>query len=310
MTKQFLSLLLSLFLLVACAGEQEAVGVVPVETATATVFSTSVSTPVSTSIPTNTATVPPSPIPTETATRIATLAATVTATATSSPTLIPLPTASPLPTETPPPTATPYPTAVPQPATIPLSDIAAHMGEEVTVIGRVTAVSSFAGGYTFRLNDENGRLTLLMWNNVYDDCWDAPQLNIGATVQATGEIGEYEGEMQIAPNFGGDVKVTIAGAASALAYPIGELGNHIDERVTVTGSVVRVEGAGSGTKIFIADDTGEVLIFIWQNTLDRVPHNTALGGAGTRVRVTGVVQLYRSNREIVPVLPYDVVVLE
>lgn len=184
------------------------------------------------------------------------------------------------------------------------------MGEEVTVVGQITAVSSFSGGYTFRLNDGIGSIALLMWNNVYDDCWDAPQLNIGATVQATGEISEYEGTLQIAPNFGGDVKVRVAGAASAPPYPIGELGSYIDTRVTVTGAVVRVEGAGSGTKIFIADETGEVLIFIWGNTLDRVPQNTALGVTGTQVRVTGVVQLYRSNREIVPVLPYDVVVLE
>jgi len=306
MMKQFLSLLLGLFLLVACADGQAAVSEVSVETATPTLPSTAVSTPLNTSTPTSTATASATstPSPTETTPPTATTLPTSTAT--------PLPTSSPTPspTATQLPTSTPTQTAVSQPTTIPLSDIAAHMGQEVTVSGQVTAVSSFAGGYKFRLSDGNGRLTLLLWQNVYDDCWDAPQLNIGATVQATGEIGEYEGELQIVPNFGGDVNVLTAGAASAPHYPIGELGNHIDERVTVTGSVVRVEGAGSGTKIFIADDSGEVLIFIWQNVLDGVPQNTALGVAGTRVRVTGIVQLYRSNREIVPVLPYDVEVLE
>jgi len=296
MTKQFLSLLLGLLLLAACTDGQEATTVIPVETATSPPPSTA----------TNTATATPSPIPV-TSTPAPTDTATSTPMATVAASATPSPTQTPSPTDTPPPTATPYPTAVFQPATIPLSDIAAHMGEEVTVVGQITAVSSFSGGYKFKLSDG---VTLLLWNNVYDDCWDAPQLNIGATVQATGEVGEYEGDLQIVPNFGGDVKVTTAGAAAAPSYPIGELGDHIDERVMVTGSVVRVEGAGSGTKIFIADDTGEVLIFIWQNTLDRVPNNIALGMAGTRVRVTGVVQLYRSNREIIPVLPYDVVVLE
>ncbi len=298
---RFLFLALTFLLLAACTGGEEAVSVTVMETEATTSLSTSVPTSLSTvtNTATNTATVTPSPIP-------ATNTPIPTATATPAPTMLPTFTTTPSPTATPLPTATMYPTAVPQPATIPLNEIFAHMGEEVTVVGQVTAVSSFSGGYKFKLSDG---VTLLLWNNVYDDCWDAPQLNIGATVQATGEVGEYEGDLQIVPNFGGDVKVTTAGAASAPHYPIGELGNHINERVIVTGSVVRVEGAGSGTKIFIADDTGEVLIFIWQNTLDRVPNNTALGVAGTRVRVTGVVQLYRSNREIIPVLPYDVEVL-
>jgi hypothetical protein len=44
--------------------------------------------------------------------------------------------------------------------------------------------------------------------------------------------------------------------------------------------------------------------------LDRVVDNAGLGTEGSRVRVTGTVQVYRSNLEIVPALPPDVVVLE
>lgn len=297
----FFIFLSSLFLLVACGSEPEieVVGEMVAETAASTPVNTAVATNTATATTESTATITstPSPIP-------ATSTPIPTKTATPSPTTTPSPTVTALPS------ATPQPIATAQPATTPLNDIASRMGEEVTVLGQITAVSSFSGGYTFTLNDGNGTIALLMWNNVYDDCWDAPELNIGATVKATGEIGEYEGNLQLTPNFGGDVKVTSAGSATAPHSPIGELGGHIDERVTVTGAVLRVEGAGSGTKIFIADDTGEILIFIWGNTLDRVPQNTALGVAGTQVRVTGVVEIYRSNREIVPVLPYDVVVLE
>ncbi len=53
----------------------------------------------------------------------------------------------------------------------------------------------------------------------------------------------------------------------------------------------------------------EVLVFIYQNILDRIPNNTALGTPGSRVRVVGVVELYKGDLEVVPVLPYDVVVL-
>ncbi|MEA3396033.1 MAG: hypothetical protein U9R05_01045, partial [Chloroflexota bacterium] len=62
--------------------------------------------------------------------------------------------------------------------------------------------------------------------------------------------------------------------------------------------------------IWVADKTGQALVFLWDTVLERVPQaNPALGTPGTRVRVTGVVQEYRGALEVVPTLPYDVEVL-
>ncbi|MCP4361935.1 MAG: hypothetical protein GY796_28315, partial [Chloroflexi bacterium] len=282
----------------------------------------------STAVPPSPLPITNTPLPTETPIPTATLLPTATHHPTATPTQPPTATLSPTPlltatpilspTATPPPEDTPLPTAPPSPTqtdipsttNIPLNEIAAHMGEEIAIFGRVTAASSFSSGFKFTVDDGNGRVTLLMWSDVYDNCWDAPQLNVGATVQVTGEIGEYEGELQIAPDFGGDVKVITPGVASAPQRNIGDLGAHIDEQVTITGSIIRVEGTSAGAKLFIGDETGEVLIFVWQNILDRVPDNTSLGIPGTKVRVTGRVQIYRSNQEIIPVLPYDIEVLQ
>lgn len=175
--------------------------------------------------------------------------------------------------------------------------------------GVVISADSFSHGFKFVLDDGTGQVTLLMWHNVYDESWAAPELNLGATVRATGEIGEFEGELQIVPDFGGDVRVTAVAPSTAPTANIGDLGNHMGQRVTITGQISRIEGTNSGAKLFVTDDTGEILIFVWHNILDRVQNNTALGTPGTRVRVTGVVQEFRSNREIVPTLPYDIVVL-
>jgi DNA/RNA endonuclease YhcR with UshA esterase domain len=169
--------------------------------------------------------------------------------------------------------------------------------------------ASFAQGFKFTLDDGSGQIVLLMWHNVYDDCWDAPQLNLGATVQVEGEVGQFEGQLQVEPNFGGDVKVTAPGGAFAPQVEIANVGAYLGQRVTLVGQVLRVEGLSSGVKIFVGDETGETLVFVWSNVLERVAHNQALGVAGTRVRVVGLVQEYRSNLEIVPVLPVDVVVL-
>ncbi|MEA3340588.1 MAG: hypothetical protein U9R15_11530, partial [Chloroflexota bacterium] len=104
----------------------------------------------------------------------------------------------------------------------------------------------------------------------------------------------------------------IAGAsASAARREIGSLsGSDEGQRVMIEGDIIRVEGRGSWVKVFVGDGSGEVMVFIYQNVLDRIPNNTALGTPGNRVRVVGVVELYKGNLEVLPTLPYDVVVLE
>jgi DNA/RNA endonuclease YhcR with UshA esterase domain len=193
-----------------------------------------------------------------------------------------------------------------------IGDIAAaRTGEEVTVEAEVVGVESFSAGFRFTLDDGTGQIALLMWHTVYDDCWDASQINLGARVRVIGEIGEYEGELQIEPSFGGDVQAVAGAAPWAAPRDIGTLsGSDAGQRVMIEGHVIRVEGSGGWAKIFIGDDTGEVLVFIWSNVLDRIPNNTKLGVEGTHVRVVGTLEVYDYNLEVVPALPYDVMVLE
>lgn len=177
--------------------------------------------------------------------------------------------------------------------------------------GTVVGTASLSAGFKFTLDDGTGQIVLLMWHNVYDDCWDAPEINLGAVVRASGEIGEYEGELQIEPDFGGDVKAVQGAIASAPLREIGSLsGGDAGQRVMIEGQVIRVEGLSSAVKVSVGDDTGEVVVYIWRTVLDRIEQNTGLGTPGSRVRVVGVVDVYRSNLEVVPTLPVDVTVLE
>jgi DNA/RNA endonuclease YhcR with UshA esterase domain len=286
----------------------------------------------------------PTPLPTTQAVVAATELPTQTETAVSTPTKKPTNTPQP-PTNTPSPTSTttPSPTPTTNPTetstatalpaateiieetavsttpaldttsddatTITLADLPAHSGAEVTVSGQVVAAASFSQGFKLTLDDGTGRAELLLWHNVYDEAWDAPQLNIGATVQATGTAGQYDGTWQVEPDFGGDVDVITPGGSFAPARPIGELASHVGELAQISGTILRLEGAGSGVKIFVGDDTGEVVVFVWRTVLDRIPNNVALGEEGTRVKINGRVENYRSNLELVPSLPYDVEVL-
>ena len=303
---KYLSLLLIIVLMSAC-GTSEAVSEPTQVAVVVAVMDTAVPTSTPLSIVTDT----PSPSSTHTAQPTATATAIATATETALPTQTTTPAATPTAIQSPIPTNTPRPPATNTPAitSLTIGALPEKVGEEVTISGTVISTASFAGGFKFILGDVTGQVTLLMWHNVYDECWAAPELNRGALVQVTGEVGVFEGELQVVPDFGGDVKVTAVGSPFAPERNIGDLGSYMGELVQITGQINRVEGISSGAKLFVTDDTGEILIFVWSNTLDRIPNNVSLGIPGTRVRVVGVVQEFRSNREIVPMLPYDVEVL-
>jgi DNA/RNA endonuclease YhcR with UshA esterase domain len=263
--------------------------------------------PENTPLPTATIRLPPSLTPTPAATDTA--VATDTATPNPTPTSTATPTLTPSLTATPTETPTDEPTATPTIAIIAIGNLQAGSEERFTVSGRVTATASFSRGYKFTLDDGTGQVVLLMWHNVYDDSWDAPKLNLGATVRATGKVGRFEGELQIEPAWGSQVRVTGAAAAPPPPRAIGALGSHIGERVTITGQINRIDPGSQGTTFYVGDGVDEIAVFIWQTNLDRIPNRQALQVSGTRVQVTGPVSVFRNNRQIVPVLPYDVQVL-
>ncbi|HNT78753.1 MAG TPA: OB-fold nucleic acid binding domain-containing protein [Anaerolineae bacterium] len=235
--------------------------------------------------------------------------------ATSQPTATPSPTPPPTATFTPAPTATatatPTDTPTPTPEFIQtqISTLNEHLGEEVTVVGKVITTTSFSQGFKFTLDDGSGLVTLLLWHNVYDDCYAAPQLNVGAEVRATGEVGEYQGELQVAPAFGSQVKVLQAGEDFAAEVAFEALGDYVGQPVKVTGEISNISQADKSITLFISAETETAKIFIWRTTLDRIPDADALETVGTRVEVVGIVQEYRGSLEIVPTLPYDVRVL-
>ncbi len=226
-----------------------------------------------------------------------------------------------------PPTATatpqPSPTATPEPSPIPTVEATEEpvaitpigqlhsglSGQEVTVEGQVIGTASFAAGFKFVLDDGSGRIVLLMWHDVYDDCWDAAGLNIGAQVRVSGEIGDYQGELQIEPSWGGGVQVQQAASPWANPRQISTL-SPADEnqRVMIEGTVTRLEDSANWAKVFVNDGSGEMMVFLYRNIFDRVSNRSALSTPGTPVRVVGTVTIYQGALEIKPALPVDVVV--
>jgi DNA/RNA endonuclease YhcR with UshA esterase domain len=244
--------------------------------------------------PPATPTVAPSPTP-------------IPPTPTLTPTPRPSPTALPSPTPEPSPTpAPPTPTPIP---TVPIGGLAEQTGQEVTVEGRVVAVASFSKGFKFTLDDGTGQVVLLMWLNVYDDCRDARKINLGARVRATGTVQTYEGQLQIAPQWGRQVKALQAAAPSAPTRQIASItAADQGQRVMIEGTVARIEKGESNVRLFVNDGSGEMLVLLWPNIYDRIPNRERLDTPGTPVQVVGEVKIYKGTLEVIPVLPYDVVV--
>ncbi len=231
-----------------------------------------------------------------------------------SPTSMPTPEPSPVPTRTALVTEEVSPT--PMVSLSPIGTIGQdRLGQEVTVEGTIVDAVSFSHGFKLTLDDDHAQIVLLMWHDVYDDCWDRAQIRLGATVRATGDVSQYEGQLQVEPRFGGDVRVI---RASELQAPLREIGSIAaddeGQRLMIEGQVVRTEGLPSAVKVFLRDDgceaPGEIPVLVWRNVLERVVDKVGLGTPGSRVRVVGTVQIYRSNLEIMPALPTDVTVLE
>jgi RecJ-like exonuclease len=185
------------------------------------------------------------------------------------------------------------------------------VGETVTARGRVVSTASFSKGFKFTLDDGTGQVTLLLWHDVYDACAAAPGLNVGAQVRIVGEVGTYDGEVQLEPQSGDAVDVVTAGGGGGTSLEVAALGEALGQRATIEGELVTAQDAGAGTKLFVSDGTAQVLVFVWDTVLTRIPGaDPALGTPGTRLRVTGQVQDYEGTLELVPILPYDVEILQ
>lgn len=185
-----------------------------------------------------------------------------------------------------------------------------QVGQAVTVEGIVVDVASFSSGFKFTLDDGSGQVALLLWLSTYDELADPSGLNLGAQVQASGEVDEYAGELQVVPASGAAVTVLTPGRADTALQDIGALtAGDADQLVTVEGLVTRAESFAGGYRVWIDDGSGAVMILLWDNVYQRVAGREGLI-AGAQVHVTGLVEEYEGALEIVPQLPVDLIVGE
>lgn len=222
-----------------------------------------------------------------------------------------LPTRTPAPVEM---TIEPLPTKVPivvtpTPSFSSLSSLVDMAdGTKVTIMGDVVHTESFSKGFKLTLADETGRVVLLLWQDTYDAFVQRPLLNIGSSVRVEGRVSRFESVLQVTPWNADSIQLRKEAYPWAQPASISQLASKLNQRVMIDGHVVRATRNQYGTKIVMKDEAAEVEVFVWQNIFDRMPNQAALQLSGTAIRVIGRVDEYRGNYQLLPALPYDIVV--
>jgi DNA/RNA endonuclease YhcR with UshA esterase domain len=185
-----------------------------------------------------------------------------------------------------------------------IADLSRHgIGCWFTVRGAVTMVDRFSSGVKLRLDDGTGTITVLLWQELYnalvEDLDDALSPRVGAEMRVQGSLREYGGELEVIPDVPTDVEV-LAAPAGPRSTSIGALTTEeVGHWVTLRGTLGDLEPFSAGVKALLSDDSGVIVLLLWQEIYDALPAADKLG-PGVHVEVTGEIERYRGDLEIVP----------
>jgi DNA/RNA endonuclease YhcR with UshA esterase domain len=192
--------------------------------------------------------------------------------------------------------------AVP-PAEVSIGELTtADVDRWVTLRGMLGQPEIFSKGVKFPLNDGSGAITLLFWQNVYER---APEgLKEGVQLVVTGQVAEYQGELELTNLNAGKMLVVGVGEAQqvggGMTQAIGDvtLADLRQTRVLV-GTLGEMETFSAGVKFPLYDDTGAITLLLWQNIYAAIPNADQLT-SGARVEVVGLIDEYQGDLEIIP----------
>jgi DNA/RNA endonuclease YhcR with UshA esterase domain len=184
----------------------------------------------------------------------------------------------------------------------------ADVGRVVTLHGTLGPPDPFSAGVKFLFDDGTGRIILLLWSDVAES---APGgLGAGTQVIVTGEIAEYRGELELIPRNAGEMQVIGTGAVPPLVeaetktevevQAVSDVTSaDVGQTLTLVGTLGEMETFSAGVKFPLDDGTGAIILLLWQNIYDAIPDAGRLV-AGARVEVTGRIDEYRGEMEIIP----------
>ncbi|MFC2036682.1 OB-fold nucleic acid binding domain-containing protein [Chloroflexota bacterium] len=164
--------------------------------------------------------------------------------------------------------------------------------------------SFFSKGVKYTLTDGTGSIILLLWQNVLEEIPTRYDLVPGNRVQVVGEIEEYAGDLEIIIEKGSDVQ--LLGPVETLPIEkrlINGVTPADEGRIFVVEGVVQKIESNSWLRVWLDDGSGGILIFVPERTVPYLPLGIDLG---VWLQVTGEVDIYKGELEIIPLAGADV----
>lgn len=180
-------------------------------------------------------------------------------------------------------------------------------GGMARVEGEVVQVKPFSAGVKLTVDDGSGRIVVLLWNDVYSALADRDKIVEGAIISAQGTLGQYRGEIELTAEAASDVVLLAKSRAAQVEQkPIGQVTAE-DKTVAVKGVILESKRLSTGMRFVIGDETGKIVLLIWDDVLTKMPDRDKLG-VGAEVTAQGKVEVYKDELEIVPRSGTDVLV--
>ncbi|MDD5090679.1 MAG: exodeoxyribonuclease VII large subunit [Candidatus Wallbacteria bacterium] len=175
-------------------------------------------------------------------------------------------------------------------------------GRLVKIQGKIASFNVTPGKAPNQIEvvDSSGSGRIDLWKNVYSQVMNTSGIGIGAQIEATVKIEEYQGKMQLFLLFAKNLRI-MGNAPGAEHKPI----KLKDIKLDGAGSVVQTEATVAGIerfgtknnfKVFLEDEGTRVESIFFSSTFPELP---PVVKPGSRVRITGKINNYRETLQII-----------
>ena len=173
--------------------------------------------------------------------------------------------------------------------------------QRVRVRGEVRDVREPYQGLTLvTLRDASGAIDVAMSEDLVALTGVTPTIAVGDPVEVVAAVSRYGDTPQLVPASAADLVRLDRSVSIAPERSIADLSRQdLGRWVTVSGAITRVDRFSSGVKLRLDDGTGVITVLLWQEVYAALPLAEQLR-AGVRVEVTGEIDEYRGDLEIVP----------
>ncbi len=189
--------------------------------------------------------------------------------------------------------------------TTPISSITPSMkSQQVRVRGEVTNVKPSwkpTAPTTVTIQDQGGSIDVVYWHDVEKQLSPNQRPRVGATMEASGEVDEFQGRLQVKVDSPRD---SVVEGIAALPTPLsGKVDirsitrNNIGQRVTISGTITRAYSVSGGTLLTVTDNTGNITVPLWDAVAQKLADMSLLE-EGTEVTISGTIVLYEPRQEL------------